>query len=571
MITLLNLNIEGYCSIAEPTHINLNQGCIIRLAGPNGRGKSSIFGALVWCLYGKTIKGKVEVNTWKKYQPKDYKGTKVEVFYQTDQGVYKVIRCQSYKGILEDGAKGNNRLILFEEGNPLPIKGKVKIQEAIEHTLGLTYKLFMNSIMFGQGLTRLIQESNTDKKALFEEIFDLNFLNVARGIVKNDTNNLMLEVNKLKEQSNYLRDDIEKTKSTYLELRERERSWKATLHRERRTLRDKRKDLKKKYLKYKDKVSKDILNKVNTQIEDNQKRVYILKEDLAHARSLSKIPLEDLVEKIMKLMRKKDYTSAYSKLGKVHRAFKLINKYTQELEGVQENLYKLKDHRRELQSIRDTYDDIHSSILAINDKLKKLKSERLKVISPKYKKELHEYRKKLRKVDEDYHNKLLDLDDYEWLLEDPLSNHGIKAYLFDSSLDLLNKTLNGYADILGFRIEFNVDMDSTRKDFVTLIEKDGVIADYEELSGGEQQLCNLAMAFAMSEAMSAARGINITFLDEVFENLSEDNIEVVISLIKHIYEHKTLFLITHQKSLPLSNVKVWQVEKTNGLTSINPL
>lgn len=571
MITLLNLNIEGYCSIAEPTHINLNQGCIIRLAGPNGRGKSSIFGALVWCLYGKTIKGKVDVNTWKKYQPKDYKGTKVEVFYQTDQGVYKVIRCQNYKGILEDGAKGNNRLILFEEGNPLSIKGKVKIQEAIEHTLGLTYKLFMNSIMFGQGLTRLIQESNTDKKALFEEIFDLNFLNVARGIVKNDTNNLMLEVNKLKEQSNYLKDGLEKTKSTYLELRERERSWKATLHRERRTLRDKRKDLKKKYLKYKDKVSKDLLTKVNTQIEDNQKRVYILKEDLAHARSLSKIPLEDLVEKIMKLMRKKDYTSAYSKLGKVHRAFKLINKYTQELEVIQENLYKLKDHRRELQSIRDTHDELHSSILAINDKLKKLKSERLKVISPKYKKELHEYRKKLRKVDEDYHNKLLDLDDYEWLLEDPLSNHGIKAYLFDSSLDLLNKTLEGYADILGFRIEFNVDMDSTRKDFVTLIEKDGVIADYEELSGGEQQLCNLAMAFAMSEAMSAARGINITFLDEVFENLSEDNIEVVISLIKHIYEHKTLFLITHQKSLPLSNVKVWQVEKTNGLTSINPL
>ena len=81
----------------------------------------------------------------------------------------------------------------------------------------------------------------------------------------------------------------------------------------------------------------------------------------------------------------------------------------------------------------------------------------------------------------------------------------------------------------------------------------------------------LKIAFAMAEAMSAARGINITFLDEVFENLSEDNIEVVISLIKYIYEHKTLFLITHQKSLPLSNVKVWQVEKTNGLTSINPL
>ena len=36
------------------------------------------------------------------------------------------------------------------------------------------------------------------------------------------------------------------------------------------------------------------------------------------------------------------------------------------------------------------------------------------------------------------------LEDVEWLIEDPLSNKGIKAYLFNSSLDLLNKTLENY-------------------------------------------------------------------------------------------------------------------------------
>ena len=45
------------------------------------------------------------------------------------------------------------------------------------------------------------------------------------------------------------------------------------------------------------------------------------------------------------------------------------------------------------------------------------------------------------------------------------------------------------------RQEFNIDLNSTRKDFVTLIERDNHIIDYDELSGGEKQVCNLCMAF----------------------------------------------------------------------------
>ena len=82
MITLLSVNIEGYCSICEPTHLQLNQGCTILIKAPNGNGKSSIFGAIVWCIYGKSLKGISDVNTWKEVQPKDYSGTKVEVFFQ---------------------------------------------------------------------------------------------------------------------------------------------------------------------------------------------------------------------------------------------------------------------------------------------------------------------------------------------------------------------------------------------------------------------------------------------------------------------------------------------------------
>ena len=57
----------------------------------------------------------------------------------------------------------------------------------------------------------------------------------------------------------------------------------------------------------------------------------------------------------------------------------------------------------------------------------------------------------------------------------------------------------------------------------------------------------------------------------VFESLSSDNIELVINLIKHIFNGKSLFLITHHDSLPLSNTKILQVEKIKGLSYYKPL
>lgn len=566
MITLLSVNIEGYCSIGEPTHIQLNQGCTVLIKAPNGSGKSSIFGAIIWGIYGKSLKGISDVNTWKEVQPKDYSGTKVEVFFQRDNDVFKVVRCQNYKKILEDGAKGNNRLIFYENGDPVNIKGKVQLQEHITLKLGLSYQLFMNSIMFGQGLQRLITESNTDKKKLFEEIFDLNFLNIAKGIAQDDKENIIAEANEVEHQAHLLQQEIESTKGTYFELRERERSWKATIHRERKELRDKKKKLVNQLIKEKAKITEEIDLSLNVKVKNQLKLVTSIKEKLGNAKSLSKVPLEEFIDSILELMQSKEYDKAYRSILKVKKAFGKITKYQEELEKANDRLYELKETRNKLDDIKDTCNEYSTEIVRIDSMLGKISKERLEILSPKYKKKWISYKKKLRKVDEDYHNKLGELKDYEWLLNDPLGNNGIKAYLFDSSLDLLNRTLDSYSEVLGFRISFEIDLGSTRKEFVTLIERGDVIIDYDELSGGEKQVCNLAMAFAMFESMSAARGINMAFLDEVFESLSSDNIEVVTNLIRKIFNDKTLFLITHHDSIPLSHSKILQVEKHNGLT-----
>lgn len=571
MLTLLSINIEGFCSIAEKTHLQLNPSCTILIKAPNGFGKSSIFGALVWCLYGKNLKGVSDVNTWKEVQPKDYAGTCVEVFFQRESEVYKVVRCLNYKKVLDDGAKGNNRLLFYQNGDLVDIKGKVNLQNKIDNTLGLTYQLFMNSIMFGQGIQRLIQESNADKKKLFEEIFDLNFLNIAKGIAQEGRNTLLDEANRVEHQAKMLQKELEDTKGTYLELRERERSWKSTIHRERRELRNKRTELTKKLREQQKKVTEEIEEQLTAKYKHQQNLVVGIKESLHSSQSLSKVPLEDFIGTILKLLDHKDYDKAYTKLKKVKKAFINIRKYSKELEQANERLYQLREVKNKFEDLKDTCSVYAADIARIDAQIDKLNQEKFKVLSPKYKEKIHNFRTKLRKVDEDYHNKLSELKDYEWLINDPLGNKGIKAYIFDSSLDLLNRTLEKYYPVLGFRISFLMDLDSTRKDFITLIERGKMIVEYDELSGGEKQLVNIAMAFAMNEALTASKGVNLAFLDEVFESLSSDNIEIVTQLIKHVFENKTLFLITHHDSLPLSHSKILQVEKVNGLTSFKQL
>lgn len=570
MLTFTTMNVVGFCSI-ENLHIPLNPSCTILIKAPNGKGKSTILSALVWAIYGKNLKGVSEVTTWEKVRPKDYQGVMVEVFFQKGEHIYKIIRCQKCNIVLEDGAKGKDRLILMKDNEVVNVKGKNKLQDAINAELGLSYTLFMNSIMFGQGIKRLIQESNSDKKKIFEEVFDLEFLNIAKGIAMQDKNNLLAQANEVEHQSALLKKELEANKEAYFDLRDREKGFKEKIKSERRELKKDREDLTKQLIKKQQQLKDEVEKSLKVKIKKHTDYVDVLKSKIKYNRIVSGVSLPDFVKKLKIQLDKGHYKRAKESVDIIYKAIINSDKLQEEYEDALGRLDELRTTNEKYKRLQKECDDIASDIADIDEELEKLKQEKLKVMSPKYKEKLKEIRKTLRKVGEDYHNKELELENYNWLINDPLGNNGIKAYLFDSSLDMLNRTLDKYSQVLGFRIEFNIDLGTARKEFFTLIERDGQIIDYDELSGGEKQLVNVAMAFAMNESLTMSKGINLAFLDEVFESLSSDNVEVVTSLIRHTFADKTLFLITHLDSLPLSNTKILQVEKVNGLSSYNLL
>ena len=565
MLTFLNMDVEGFCSIGS-LHLQLNPTCTILIKAPNGKGKSTILSALVWAIYGKNLKGVSEVNTWKQIRPKEYQGTKVQVYFQKDSHTYKVIRCQKYEGLLDDGSKGKDRLIIIKDGDTIDVKGKGKIQDVINREIGLSYTLFMNSIMFGQGIKRLIQESNSDKKKIFEEVFDLEFLNLAKGIALQDKNNIIAQINEVEHQSQTLKRELEVNKEAYFDLRDREKSFKKRIKEERRELKQDREKLTSLLIQKQKQIKDEVDASIQIKIKKQNKVILDLRGKIKDAKSLSNVPLKKVIKELVIQLEAGHYKRALRDAKSIYKAFSDLDKYDKEYQEALERLEELNSVNDKYRKLKSECDDIASDIATVDEDLSKLKAEKLKVMSPKYKQKLREIRKNLRKVDEDFHNKGVELENYNWLINDPLGNNGIKAYLFDSSLEFLNKCLDKYSEVLGFRIEFNIDLGTARKEFVTLIERDGQIIDYDELSGGEKTLCNFSMALAMHEALTASKEVNIILFDEVFESLSSDNVELVTSLIRKYSEGKTVFVITHLEGVVFGHSKILQVTKEKGLS-----
>lgn len=563
MIKFNNLIIEGFCSIPQYT-LNLNSGNgIVIVRGPNGFGKSTLFNSISWVCYGKTSKGISNVNTWDNIKPKGYKGTMVQIFFTKANITYSIIRCQNYTGEVL-GAKGKDRLILLEDGIEVKEKGKPAIQQKIIKILGMSYELFNNSLMFGQGVKRLIQESGSDKKKLFEEVFELEYLNVAKQLATNEMSEVRDDIEHFEIELRNLKANLEESNLTYKKLRDSERNFNRDLAKKRKEIEDKiekcRKSLKS--IKFNEKLLtkkkkeladlKSFLSKLNKEYTDNKAK-------------LSYEALYESVSKALGYLSRGNNRMASLEMTQLGIALNEVNNFSSRKEEVISKIDKVRDKIDNEEDKQSEYETLKERISEYKTQLKSLKPNK-EILSTEYKDKAKKIKAKLDNLNSKYDVKLKEYENYTWLIKDPLGNKGIKSYIMETSLDLLNHILDSYSDTLGFRIEFGIDLESTKKDFYTLIEIRGNYADYDELSGGQKQLVNIAMAFAMHESQSMSKGINLLFLDEVFESLSTDNIELVLELIKNMSKDKTIFLITHHDSLPLSNCKVLNVNNKNGLT-----
>ena len=250
------------------------------------------------------------MNTWKKFRTKDYRGTKVELYFKPGDGkIHKIIRCLEYKGEVE-GAKGNNRLIYLIDAEPVKDKTKVQIQALIDKNLGMSYNLFINSIMFGQGMKRLIQESGSDKKNLFEEIFSLNYITKAKKIAQDKYSQLDKESFIIQSKLNSVIAIYHSQVESYKEEQDRARNAEKIYNQKRSSLKESKSLATKTYRDLTANYTDNEVETIDSETSRIKEKIHLANETLKNAKGVSGISLKELINQVIQLLEAKKYSTA---------------------------------------------------------------------------------------------------------------------------------------------------------------------------------------------------------------------------------------------------------------------
>lgn len=614
MIIFDEIYITGFASI-KAMEFDFNQPGLNIIRGENGAGKTTLLSALTWAWFGKMVKGSKNIATWPQNRDKDFNGTMVRSSVYIDGDKYTVVRCLKYKEELEDGAKGKDRLLFFKNGEQYTKHhDKRDLQNHIESILGYSFTLFINTVVFGQKMKRIIEETGPKQKELFDEAFESQFISDAREKTKkqrddlyHDITTLSLEVDKDKEAYDEAKEDFEDAKGE-VEGFEKEREEDImrvsdkmadlkikidetqtrvkTIDQKEKELGDKpeRPDLEtvNKALNKAQNKYKDLIDKLGT-IRSRQKELKgLIKDNSALCPSCGQPINAKQLKKNRKSYKKElaDLVVKRTDIGeKAEDAQKAVNTAQKEYDS-QKKVYKQYDKKLQAYyslegELKELRNDAKSVIL-MQGELEELKAEKTRIKNrkqtvdlAKLKKRTKNKRTKYRKAKVNLKNQKKELEMLEWLVKEPLGNAGIKAFLFNVMLQNLNEAMLQYSDIVGGIIEFGINQESARKEFYTTITKEGHEIDYNDLSGGQQQLINIIIAFGIHDIISSNKPVNILLMDEVFENLSTTNVEKVADLIARKVDGDTsIFLVTHQTSFESLNANNINVLLVNGFTSI---
>jgi len=492
----------------------------------NGAGKSSIVEAVVFALFGKTIRKTSEkslINTF-------------------TTGKCKVTLTVNDNVVITRTKKPPS-LIVKVDGKSVTREGVLQTQEYLEGILNTGYNVFLASIVFGQqNNVNFLSCTAEEKRSIIQ-----NFLNIT-DLFKNRS-----RIRSLKSKFNSEKKIAATLQSESLQKTNR-------LKRRLKGCRDEKAHAKGLLTKEKhDFIMKYSLSEIQ-QLEaakiDKELSMRDVQNELSH-----------VTVSISKAKSNIEFFSANSICEHCSKQPEAISTKREENEKRLEVLYQQKiDIRKELKRRYKEFDDMFIPISSSDYELVEiLKTTDIKIaltnrsireqqaLSRKYSKQMEEAQKKY---------------DIMKFWEVAFSEQGLVKYIIRNVLDYFNERANYYLSILSnnaFSIEFD---DSLMEE----IRSSGSTIHFESLSGGEKQKFSISVMMALNDLLllSGKDGSNIIFFDEVGDSLDRGGIRGLYELISSISSNKKLFLITHNpylNSLIEDDAERLFVRKKNNLTT----
>lgn len=202
-IKLVMTGFESYCNRTEIDFEKLGKKGLYLISGETGAGKTTIFDAITFALYGSASGENRSESMLRSHFADENTPTEVELLFESNNKLYKVVRNPEYirKAKKGDGTtkESANASLYFEsDKNLLPVTKVKDVTQKIEEILGLPKNQFCRIAMIAQGAFQKLLLANTnEKKIIFRELFKTEKFDKLQNVLLQKNSEAKEEVNEL--------------------------------------------------------------------------------------------------------------------------------------------------------------------------------------------------------------------------------------------------------------------------------------------------------------------------------------------------------------------------------------
>ena len=563
-----SIEINNFLSIKSATVNFENQG-IVLVEGinndtmpiqSNGSGKSSIFDAILWTIYGETFRGISDVEN---IHGSD--GVFCKLIFTIDNIRYIINRSKHH-------SIHKSNTIVFQDDAIITDSIK-KSQEFIDKIFGISSAKVLGSIvLLGQGLPyKFSGLSQNARKDLLEQISGTDDyieqlqtkLNIEQGVVVN-------RLRVLENTYHTYEGSLQSHTTTLNSLTASKGD--ISVESINKEIDDNNKNIEDYTAKAEecDKALtelKEILNQYNTKkIEINNKCIALSTEcktlesqcntmdtecpvchrpyDNADEVEKHKSEIQEQIsEKKSQIDALKTELEEYSKSNNIPSVNQQISTFEQNKSIWQSRLITANNQTLVLQNKLE-------NLKTIDDQIENLENgaKHLRILSNSVKTEIGE---------QEYY-----LEHIKWLLRE--SSREFKGVLLTDVIESFSRQAQRYSKYL-LDTDLNISLDGN-KVLITV----GTIP-YESLSGGEKQRVDLSLQFALRHMLHTTTGFscNLLVLDEIFDNLDVQGIERLNQLImSELTDIESIYVVTHHSDVNVAYDKKITISKSNGISKV---
>ncbi len=180
----LELNAFGpYINHTVIDFTNLGQDGLFLITGPTGAGKTTIFDALSFALYGEASGSVRSMEDFRSDFATSDQETFVALEFELHQKRYHIKRQPKYSREGYKTDKPHQVILHFADGRV--IEGVNEVKAEVENLIGLSASQFKQIIMIAQGeFTKLLFAKSTEKEEIFRRIFDTHLYQLIADEIK---------------------------------------------------------------------------------------------------------------------------------------------------------------------------------------------------------------------------------------------------------------------------------------------------------------------------------------------------------------------------------------------------